>query len=46
VLLLITILFLIVVTWSKDRIVALLTLPYALWVAFAGVLNGSIVALN
>jgi benzodiazapine receptor len=46
VLLLITILFLIVVTWSKDPIVALLTLPYALWVAFASVLNGSIVALN
>lgn len=45
-LLLITIIALIVVTWSRDRITALLTVPYALWVAFAGSLNGSIVALN
>lgn len=45
-LLLITIILLIVIAWSRDRIAALLTLPYALWVAFAGALNGTIVALN
>ena len=44
--LLIVILAFIANRWSKDRVSALLFLPYAAWVAFASVLNGSIVALN
>ena len=32
--------------WPRDRIAALLFVPYALWVAFASVLNGAIVVLN
>ncbi|MEX0954406.1 MAG: TspO/MBR family protein [Rhizobiaceae bacterium] len=32
--------------WSEDRTAALLFLPYAAWVAFATVLNASIVWLN
>jgi tryptophan-rich sensory protein len=36
----------IAVTWLRDRPAALCFLPYALWVAFAGLLNGSIWWLN
>ena len=32
--------------WSRDRVASLLFVPYAAWVAFATVLNGSIAALN
>lgn len=32
--------------WHADRVSALLFVPYAAWVAFASVLNASIVALN
>lgn len=32
--------------WNRDRIAALLFLPYLAWVAFATVLNAAIVALN
>ncbi len=32
--------------WRTDRTSALLFLPYAAWVSFASVLNGSILALN
>lgn len=32
--------------WPVDRVAAALFLPYAAWVAFACVLNASIVALN
>ncbi len=32
--------------WNADRISALLFIPYAAWVAFASLLNASIVALN
>lgn len=32
--------------WSRDRVASLLFAPYAAWVAFATVLNASIVALN
>lgn len=32
--------------WRRDRTAALLFIPYAAWVAFASVLNGSILALN
>lgn len=32
--------------WSHSRGAALLLVPYLAWVAFAGVLNGAIVALN
>lgn len=44
--LLLTILAYIAVTWKQDRTSALLFLPYAAWVAFASLLNGSILALN
>ncbi len=36
----------IVMSWRKDRITALLFVPYAFWVAFASVLNLSINVLN
>jgi tryptophan-rich sensory protein len=36
----------IVATWPRDRIAAGLFVPYALWVAFASVLNAAIVVLN
>lgn len=36
----------IVLTWDRDRIAALLFLPYAGWVAFATLLNASIWWLN
>jgi tryptophan-rich sensory protein len=32
--------------WNADRIAALLFVPYGCWVAFATVLNASIVYLN
>ena len=32
--------------WPRDRIAAALFVPYALWVAFASVLNAAIVVLN
>lgn len=32
--------------WQRDRIAALLFIPYAAWVAFAMVLNASIAYLN
>jgi tryptophan-rich sensory protein len=32
--------------WSRDRVVALLFVPYAAWVAFATLLNAAIVVLN
>lgn len=34
------------VSWRSDRWSALLFIPYAAWVAFASVLNGSILFLN
>lgn len=40
------ILVFIATTWRRDRPAALCFLPYALWVAFAGLLNGSIWWLN
>ena len=46
VLLLITILAMIALTWRQDRISALLLLPYAVWVAFATALNAAIFQLN
>ncbi len=33
-------------SWRQDRVAAWLFAPYAAWVAFASVLNGSIFALN
>ena len=41
-----TIIAFIVTRWNADRISALLFVPYAAWVAFASVLNASIVVLN
>ena len=46
VLLLITVLALIALTWRQDRTSALLLLPYAAWVAFATALNAAIFQLN
>nr|WP_321442603.1 TspO/MBR family protein [uncultured Cohaesibacter sp.] len=34
------------VTWHRDRLAAMLFMPYALWVAFASYLNAGLVALN
>ena len=36
----------IVLAWNRDRPSALLFLPYAAWVSFAGLLNGAIWQLN
>ena len=36
----------IVISWRQDRVAAWLFAPYAAWVAFASVLNGSILRLN
>jgi translocator protein len=46
VLLLITIIAFIVITWRQDKIASLLFAAYAAWVAFASVLNGAIWLLN
>ena len=44
--LLITIILFIGITWRKDRLSAVLFIPYSLWVGFALVLNGAIFHLN
>jgi benzodiazapine receptor len=44
--LLAVILVFIVTRWTADRVSALLFAPYAAWVAFATLLNASIVVLN
>ncbi len=44
--LLVLIVLFIVRTWTRDRVSALLFVPYALWVAFATTLNLSIAVLN
>lgn len=44
--LLATIISTIVAAWRRDRVTALLLMPYAAWVSFATVLNAAIVALN
>jgi tryptophan-rich sensory protein len=41
-----TIVAFIVTAWPRDRVAAVLFVPYALWVAFATALNGAIVVLN
>ncbi|AKI02810.1 TspO and MBR related protein [Hoeflea sp. IMCC20628] len=43
---LISILAFIATAWNRDRPAALLFLPYAAWVSFAGLLNGAIWWLN
>ena len=40
------IIWFIIASWSRDRTAALLFVPYAAWVAFASVLNATILALN
>jgi benzodiazapine receptor len=45
-LLLVTIITFIASGWHRDRIAALLFVPYAAWVAFASALNGAILYLN
>jgi len=44
--LLVTIIAFIIARWNADRPSTLLFIPYAAWVAFAAVLNASIVLLN
>ena len=44
--LLATILLFIRLAWNRERVAALLFLPYAAWVAFASLLNGAILYLN
>lgn len=44
--LLATIVVFIALAWNRDRIAAWLFVPYAAWVAFATLLNASILALN
>lgn len=44
--LLVVILAFIAVAWARDRVSAVLFVPYAAWVAFASLLNASILALN
>lgn len=44
--LLVTIAMFIAQTWERDRVSAWLFVPYAAWVAFAALLNASIVILN
>ncbi len=45
-LLLAAILGFIAVSWQEDRLAAWLFTPYAVWVAFASLLNASLLALN
>jgi tryptophan-rich sensory protein len=45
-LLLTTIVAFMAASWRKDRVAAWLFAPYAAWVAFASVLNASILVLN
>ncbi len=45
-LMLASILVFIAMAWRRDRVAALLFVPYAAWVAFATALNAAIVALN
>ncbi len=45
-LLLVTILAIISLTWHRDRVTAWLLVPYAAWVGFASVLNAAIFQLN
>lgn len=45
-LLFLSILAFIALSWSADRIAALLFIPYAAWVAYASVLNGAIALRN
>ena len=45
-LLLIVILGFITAAWNRDRIAAWMFVPYAAWVAFASLLNGTLFAMN
>ena len=45
-LLLVTVIGFIVMTWRQDRVASVLFVPYAAWVAFASALNGAIWLLN
>jgi len=44
--LLVSIIITLTLFWRHDRIAGMLFIPYAVWVAFAGVLNAAIVMLN
>jgi tryptophan-rich sensory protein len=46
VLLLVSILVFIVLAWRRDRLPALLFIPYAAWVAFASLLNADLYIMN
>lgn len=41
-----TVIGFIIASWRVDRPSALMFLPYAAWVLFAGLLNGAILTLN
>ena len=43
---LVSILVVIGIAWQRDRLAALLCVPYAAWVAFATLLNAAIWQLN
>ena len=43
---LVTILLFIAKAWNRDRPAALLVVPYAVWVSFAGCLNAALWWLN
>ena len=45
-LLLIVLLGFITAAWNRDRIAAWMFVPYAAWVAFASLLNGTLFAMN
>lgn len=44
--LLATVLLFIALAWPRDRVASMLLVPYALWVAFASILNASVFVLN
>ena len=44
--LLVSVIVFVVWAWPRDRLAALLFMPYAAWVAFASLLNASILMLN
>lgn len=46
ILLLVTIIGFIIVSWRQDRMTSILFWPYAVWVGFASVLNGVLLHLN
>lgn len=44
--LLVAVITFVILAWPRDRLAAVLFMPYAAWVAFASLLNASILILN